>query len=177
MCAHRCPTVKYLYPQTSQMHTLLTELTLPLLNQSKASVTAGGASLTDSLNSSHVFVLESSLLNRHCTLQLESIITTAPVPQKCQHRLKGPSVCLSVRLSVCSVCLFFMGAGGKAGEWATKCSESEMSRGESCCIGEAQCDSPSYLSHFCLRFVFGIKKLLFLLLRVLKRSHFVGLIV
>lgn len=115
VCANRCPTVKYLYPQASQTPMLLTELTLLLLNQSKASVTAGGESLTESLNSCASLCAQVFSLNRLCTLQLKSIIRTAPILQKHQHQLKRPSVCLFGRPSVCLLCLpvFFMEAGGK----------------------------------------------------------------
>lgn len=128
VCAYRCPTVKYLHPQASQTAMLLTELTLLLLNQSKASVTAGGESLTDSLNSCARLCASVLPLNRQCALQLKSIITTAPVLQKCQHQLKR-ALCLFVCLSVClSVLVLFAFSsweqGEKGGEWMTKCSES-----------------------------------------------------
>lgn len=55
-------------------------------------------SLTDSLNS--CARLCAQVLSLYCqrTLQLKSIITTAPVLQKCQHQLKRLSVCLFVCL-------------------------------------------------------------------------------
>lgn len=105
--------LKYLYPQASQAPVLLTKFTLLLSNQSKASVTAGGESLTDSLSSCARLCARLFSLNRQCTLQLKSIITTAPVLKKCQHQLKRPSVCLSVLLSACFVCLFFREQGEK----------------------------------------------------------------
>lgn len=121
VCANRCPTVKYLYPQASQTPMLLTELTLLLSNQSQASVTAGGGSLTDSLNSCARLCARVLSLNRQRTplKSLKSIITIAPVLRKCRHQLKRPPVCLFVCLSVCLsvfVCLFFTGAGGKKEE-------------------------------------------------------------
>lgn len=68
----------------------------------------------------HVFVLRSSLWVVSAPPQLESIITAAPVLKKCQHQLKRPSVCLSVLLSACFVCLFLWEQGGRGGECMTK---------------------------------------------------------
>lgn len=62
-CAHRCPAVKYLYPQASAAGTHL------------------GVNLTNALNISFVFEFDSFLCVIKHTLRLISIIT-APALQK-----------------------------------------------------------------------------------------------
>lgn len=104
VCANRCPTVKYLYPQASQMPMLLTELPLLLSN-----------CLTDSLNLCESLCASVLSLNLLCTPKLKinhkncTCFTEKPASVK-----KGPLfVCLSVCPSVCFICLFLVGAGGE----------------------------------------------------------------
>lgn len=175
VCVNRCPTVKYLYPPASQMPVLLTELTLLLLNR-----------LTDSLNSCASLCAPVLALNRSCTLQLKinhkngTCSTEMPASVK-----KGPLfVCLSVRLSVCFIRLFVMGAGGKGEEngwlsavnhkWVEECV---------CALERLSVIAPATCHMSVSSFVFSLKELLFSFpittfpkCWFMKRSHFVGLI-
>lgn len=82
----------------------VTEFTLPLLNQSKASVTVGGASLTDSLNSSLCS------LSVHTAAQINHNYSVCSAEMPSSVKKNRPHVCLLGRFFVC---LFFTGAGGK----------------------------------------------------------------
>lgn len=123
-CQQVYATLKYLHPQASQATILLTEVTLLLLNQSKASVTAGEESLTHSLSSCvHLcarlfffsFLFLRGGLSMLSVAQINHHYSTWSIEMPASVK---KTVCLFVCPSVCLLCLpfFFSSRRGERGK-------------------------------------------------------------